>query len=130
MDTLTDRIRVARKRAGLSQTDIAKALRISPAAVNHWEQGFSKNIKLEHFFALASLLKQDPQWLATGKMLPRVRKATAMPLKPDDPSLSREERALLHHVRQMPNSLRKLLLRFARGLNNICASNDKQTIER
>lgn len=130
MNTLTNRIRDARKQAGLSQTDIAKALRISPAAVNHWEQGFSKNIRLEHFFALASLLKQDPQWLATGKVLPRARKTTAMPPKPGDSPLTREERALLHHVRQMPNSLRKLLLRFARGLSNICDSNDKQAIER
>ena len=52
MNKLTDRIRTAREEAGLSQTDVARALRISPSAANQWEQGFSKNIKLEHFFAL------------------------------------------------------------------------------
>ena len=52
MKTLPERIRTAREEAGLSQADVARALRISASAVNQWEQGFSKNIKLEHFFAL------------------------------------------------------------------------------
>ena len=70
MNNLTDRIRAARKQAGLSQADVARALRISVSAVNQWEQGLIKNIKLRHFFALANLLGQDPQWLATGKTFP------------------------------------------------------------
>ena len=61
MNTLTDRIRAARKEAGLSQADVARALHISVSAVNQWEQGPIKNIKLRHFFALANLLGQDPQ---------------------------------------------------------------------
>ena len=73
MNTLTDRIRAAREEAGLSQTDVARALRISASAVNQWEHGFSKNIKLPTFFALARLLGQDPHWLATGKALSGVR---------------------------------------------------------
>lgn len=74
MSTLTDRIRAAREKAGLSQTDVAKALGISASAVNQWEHGFSKNIKLQHFFALARLLGQDPQWLANRQgTLPSAR---------------------------------------------------------
>ena len=74
MNNLTDRIRAARKQAGLTQADVARALRISVSAVNQWEQGLIKNIKLSHFFALANLLGQDPQWLATGKTFPLTRK--------------------------------------------------------
>ena len=83
MNTLTDRIQAARVEAGLSQTDVAKALRISASAVNQWEQGFTKNIKLEHFFALAKLLGQDPRWLATGKAPSRMREIAATPPGPE-----------------------------------------------
>ena len=125
MSTLTDRIRAAREKAGLSQTDVAKALRISPSAVNQWEHGFSKNIKLQHFFALARLLGQDPQWLATGKAHSRARETSSMPPAPDYPSPTSKERALLYYVRQMPNALQKVVLRFLKGLSNGYISHDQ-----
>lgn len=121
MNKLTDRIRAARKEAGLSQAEVAKALRISASAVNQWEQGFSKSIKLEHFFALASLLRQDPQWLATGTVLPYLRRTQTRLPKLDDPPLTREEKALLHQIRQMPSRLRKVLLQFLKGLGDVCS---------
>ena len=125
MNTLTERIRTAREQAGLSQTDVAKALRVSASAVNQWEQGLSKNIKLEHFFALANLLKQDPQWLATGTAFPYMRRTPATPPKQYDSPLTREEKALLHHIRRMPDTLRKVLLKFLRGLRENYVSSDK-----
>ena len=91
MNTLTDRIRTAREEAGLSQTDVARALRISASAVNQWEHGFSKNIKLPTFFALARLLGQDPHWLATGKALSGMRGSAAMPPAPDFPTPTGED---------------------------------------
>ena len=125
MNTLTDRIRAAREEAGLSQTDVARALRISASAVNQWEHGFSKNIKLLNFFALARLLGQDPHWLATGKALSGVRGIAAMPPAPDFPAPTGEERALLHYVRQLPTTLRSVLLRFVRRLCDVYVSFDK-----
>ena len=117
MNTLTERIRVAREQAGLSQAEVAKSLRVSASAVNQWEQGLSKNIKLEHFFALAGLLRQDPQWLATGTVFPYMRRTQATPPKLDDPPLTREEKALLHHVRRLPDTLRRPLLKFIKDLS-------------
>ena len=125
MNKLTDRIRIAREEAGLSQADVAKALRISASAVNQWEQGFSKNIKLEHFFALASLLRQDPQWLATGTVFPYLRRTQTRLSKLDGPPLTREEKALLHQIRQMPDRLRKVLLKFLRVLCDSYVSPDQ-----
>ena len=125
MNKLPDRIRTARKEAGLSQADIARTLHISPSAVNQWEQGFCKSIKLEHFFALASLLRQDPQWLATGTVLPYLRRTQTRLPKLDDTPLTRDEKALLHQIRQMPSSLRKGLLKFLRVLNDTYVSPDK-----
>ena len=125
MNKLTDRIRTAREEAGLSQADVAQALRLSRSAVNQWEQGLSKNIRLSHFFALARLLRQDPQWLATGQVFPRARETAAMPPTPDYPSLTSEERALLHQIRRLPGTLRKTLLKFLRTLGDASVSPDK-----
>ena len=125
MNKLTDRIRAAREEAGLSQADVAKALRLSRSAVNQWEQGLSKNIRLSHFFALARLLRQDPQWLATGQVFPRTREPVVMSPTPDYPSLTSEEKALLHQVRRLPDTLRKTLLKFLRALGDASVSSDK-----
>lgn len=116
MNHLTDRIRATRKQAGLSQADIARALRISVSAVNQWEQGLIKNIKLRHFFALANLLGQDPQWLATGKTFPLTRQQ-AMTTPPRDPALTNEEKLLLHQIRRMDNVPRRMLIKFLRSLD-------------
>ncbi len=108
--SFTERIRAARLQAGLSQADVAKALHVSASAVNQWELGFSKNIKLEHFFALAKLLRQDPQWLATGTAFTPLRQShTTDPLTP-------EEKAILHQIRRLPHMTRKGLLQFLRIL--------------
>ncbi|MDE0404701.1 MAG: helix-turn-helix domain-containing protein [Nitrospira sp.] len=119
MNTLPDRIRTARKEVGLSQADIAKALRISASAVNQWEQGSTKNMKLAHFFALANLLEKDPRWLATG-YAPRWPGKLAQMQKPDQPPLTSEERALLHQMRRIPARLRKVLMLFLKGLGDVC----------
>ena len=126
MNKLTDRIRTAREEAGLSQADVAKALRLSRSAVNQWEQGLSKNIRLSHFFALARLLRQDPQWLATGQVFPRAREPVVMSPTPDYPALTSEEKALLHQIRRLPGTSRKKgLLKFLRALGDVAVSPDK-----
>ena len=124
MNKLAERIRAAREEAGLSQADVAKALCLSRSAVNQWEQGLSKNIRLSHFFTLARLLRQDPQWLATGQVFPRAREPVVMSPTPDYPSLTSEEKALLHQIRRLPGTLRKGLLKFLRALDNVAVSPD------
>lgn len=125
MNHLTDRIRAARKQAGLSQADIARALRISVSAVNQWEQGLIKNIKLRHFFALANLLGHDPQWLATGKTFPLTRQqALTSPLS-DDPALTNEEKLLLHQLRRLDTTPRKMLIKFLRALDDTYIGSDQ-----
>ena len=125
MTTLTERIRAAREDAGLSQADVAKALRISASAVNQWEQGLTKNMKLNNFFALANLLGQDARWLATGKTPHRAREPIVTSPTPNHPVLTSEEKALLHHIRRLPVKLRKVLLKFIRGLGDISISPDQ-----
>ena len=124
MTNLTDRIRAARKQAGLTQAEVARALRISVSAVNQWEQGLIKNIKLCHFFAFANLLGQDPQWLATGKTFsPSFKPASTSPLS-NEPALTNEEKILLHQVRRLNATPRKMLIKFLRALNDTYSGSD------
>ena len=48
-----------------------------------------------------------------------------MPPAPDFPTPTGEERALLHYVRQLPTTLRSVLLRFVRRLCDVHVSFDK-----
>lgn len=125
MNNLTDRIRAARKQAALSQADVARALHISVSAVNQWEQGLIKNIKLRHFFALANLLGQDPQWLATGKTFPLTRKAALTSPLSDNPALTNEEKILLHQIRRLDTTPRKMLIKFLRALDDTYSGADR-----
>lgn len=121
MNTLAERLQFARKQAGLSQTEVAKSLHVSASAVNQWEQGLSKNIKLEHFFSLARLLGQDPQWLATGTVFPSKRRRPAPPNGQPVAALNAEEKALLHHFRQLPARLRRQLNNVFRSLSGLAS---------
>ena len=126
MNKLTDRIRTAREDAGLSQADVANGRCTSRVLrSNQWEQGLSKTIRLSHFFALARLLRQDPQWLATGQVFPRSREPSVLSPAPDSPSLTSEEKSLLHQIRRLPDTLRKTLLKFLRALGDASVSPDK-----
>ncbi len=122
VNTLANRIHTARKQAGLTQAEVARVLRVSASAVNQWETGLSKNIKLEHFFLLAELLKQDAQWLATGTVFPARYRIAAQPPQnypAEAACLGRQEKALLHHFRRLPPTLQKHLLKFVRGLGGL-----------
>lgn len=65
--TLADRIRTARRAAGLSQAQLGKAVGISRAAISLWESGDTKNLKGANLLKAARALGVSPDWLETGK---------------------------------------------------------------
>lgn len=67
MDTLAIRIKRTREKRGMKPQDLADAAGVSRAAVVLWENGQTKNIRLEHLFAAAHALKVQPEWLAIGR---------------------------------------------------------------
>lgn len=66
MSTLQARLEQAMKHAKVKQADLAKACKISTAAVTKWFGGTAKNLKMEHLFAVADLCQVEPRWLGTG----------------------------------------------------------------
>lgn len=61
-----DRIRTARKAAGLNMKSVASALGVSVPAVSHWEIG-DNLVSLELLAPLAGLIKADVRYLLTGE---------------------------------------------------------------
>jgi transcriptional regulator with XRE-family HTH domain len=62
-----DRIRLARRHAGLSQARLAEAIGVQRSAVSHWESPQGKNPSVDHLRAVAMVAKVAFEWLATGR---------------------------------------------------------------
>ena len=62
-----DRIRLARRHAGLSQAKLAEAIGVQRSAVSHWESPQGKNPSVDHLRAVAMVAGVTFEWLATGR---------------------------------------------------------------
>ncbi len=68
IETLPERIGLARKRAKLTRSAVAKKMEVHPSQVTRWEAGERKEgIELATVLRLAKALGCDPAWLATDK---------------------------------------------------------------
>lgn len=84
MLTLGERIKVARLRAGVTKSALAKAVGLSPSAVTQWENGDTKALKSASLLAAANVLKVNYDWLATGKGEARGAPAETISLTPEE----------------------------------------------
>lgn len=66
MDTIRQRIRARRMQLGLSQQQVADALRVTYQAVQKWEKVEGSAPKRARMQALANLLQTTVAWLETG----------------------------------------------------------------
>src|SRR5690606_23242866 len=67
MKSMSERIKYARTKAGLTQSDLAKWCGISRAAVSQWEAGSTKSPTSQNIFQIAKATGFNPEWLSTGK---------------------------------------------------------------
>lgn len=64
---LKDRIAIARKRARITQSQLAKRVGISRQAILQWEKGDTKSIDGANAARAAHAMNVDPLWLTTGE---------------------------------------------------------------
>lgn len=76
MDTLKDRLKQARKRAGLTQSELAERAGIKQSSVSEIERGLSRSSA--HLIKLAQACNVDPVWLAEGSPEQREKLDKAM----------------------------------------------------
>lgn len=62
-----ERIRLARRVAGLSQSQLAEAVGVQRSAVSHWEAPMGKNPSVSHMRQIALVTGIQFEWLATGR---------------------------------------------------------------
>jgi transcriptional regulator with XRE-family HTH domain len=62
-----ERIRFARRTAGLSQNQLAQSVGVQRSAVSHWEAPHGKNPSVSHLRQVALVTGLQFEWLATGR---------------------------------------------------------------
>lgn len=96
MNTIAERIISARKAKNLNQSELARALKVTPQAVQSWEVGKSqpKGPRIE---ALANILGVSVQYLITGMEAQRTQSITDKfsGLFLDEPTESQKQQARL-----------------------------------
>jgi transcriptional regulator with XRE-family HTH domain len=65
--TAQQRIRLARRHAAMSQTQLAQAVGVQRSAVSHWEAPQGKNPSVKHMREIAMATGVQFEWLATGR---------------------------------------------------------------
>ena len=65
--TQQERIRLARRALGMSQTQLAQAVGVQRSAVSHWEAPLGKNPSVSHMREIALVTGIQFEWLATGR---------------------------------------------------------------
>lgn len=117
--TPQERIRLARRTAGLSQNQLALSVGVQRSAVSHWEAPHGKNPSVSHLRQVALVTGLQFEWLATGRGDMSLSKdaqldsiATAEALLVEDPL----EFRLLHAFRDAPLRARLSLLEVMESL--------------
>lgn len=123
------RIRLARRHAGLSQAALATAVGVHRSAVSHWEANQGKLPSMHHLQQLALVTGVQFEWLATGRGKMNLSAdaefesvAAADALLVDDPL----ELRLLHAFREAPLRSRAPLVEIAEHLASLRTGRNRQ----
>lgn len=114
---LSDRIRLARRDAGLSQTALAAQAEVTPSAVAQWEHSARTQPALSHLLRIAEVTGVGVEWLLTGKGS-RKKRASATPaehsaIRLDAYAHTLQEESLLVRFRELSVRRRALLIALA-----------------
>ena len=110
-----DRIRMARRSAGLSQSKAAQALNVDRGTVGHWERGAGHRPTSGNLMQLAVLMAVSYEWLATGRGSMQLSSDEVPAVRLDCFAQSDDEEALLLAFRKLPAHRRKAVVDLARS---------------
>ena len=114
--TLAERVRLARRKAGLSQEALAARLGIRRAAITQWEHPEGTQPSMVNLRQAACEMRVAFEWLATGRgaMHPEVEEVPAFAM--DCIARGADEEALLAYYRALSGRQREALSMFLRAL--------------
>lgn len=109
---LNARIRFARRRAKLTQAELATLLTVGRSAVANWECTNDTSPSTQRLAAVAAVTQVSFEWLATGRGQPSFDELDSIPavdaLLVDDPA----ERQLVEAYRSCSAPVRQVLFQF------------------
>lgn len=73
MKSLAERLVFARGRAGLSQSQLARAVKVSASAINQVEKGHTKSLRATTAQAIERATGVSARWLLTGRGEPAAK---------------------------------------------------------
>lgn len=110
---IADRIREARRMAGVTQTQAACALGVHRGTLGHWERGEGHRPTSKNLERLAEAFDVNYEWLATGRGLARGLPLDAIPaVRLDCFAHSEEEERLLEAFRKLAPERQRAVLKL------------------
>lgn len=102
--TTGERIKAARKAAGLTQTELADKIGVKYSAIHKYESGMIVNLKRETISSIAKALDVKPSWLMC------IDEEKQDTVKKTISALSDEERILIELFRKLPEDQHQYFL--------------------
>lgn len=113
---LADRIRMARRACGLSQSKIAGLLFVHRGTVGHWERGSGHQPTSFNLQQLSVVMEVSYEWLATGRGAMQLSSEEVSAVRLDCFAQSEAEEQLLLAFRMVPERRRLAVMDYAQSL--------------
>lgn len=117
---MQERIRRARRKAGLSQAGLADVVKVRRSAVSNWESANDVMPSMQNLLAVARACDVSIEWLGTGRGGMSTDPEAMADIPTADAELvdAHEERELLAAYRNLPRRSQHLLMELAQALRS------------
>ncbi|HWS77541.1 MAG TPA: helix-turn-helix transcriptional regulator [Thermomonas sp.] len=115
---MQERIRRARRKAGLSQAALAERVKVQRSAVSNWESASDVQPSMQNMVAIARACGVAIEWLGTGRggMSKDPEALADIPTADAELVDAHEERELLAAYRNLPRRSQHLVMELAKAL--------------
>lgn len=117
---MQERIRRARRKAGLSQAGLADVVKVQRSAVSNWESANDVMPTMQNLVSIARACGVSIEWLGTGRGGMSTDPEALADIPTADAELvdAHEERELLAAYRNLPRRSQHLLMELAQALQS------------
>ena len=117
---MQERIRRARRRAGLSQAGLAELVNVRRSAVSNWESANEVLPSMQNLLSIAKACRVSLEWLGTGRggISPDPEALADVPTANAELVDAEEERTLLAGFRNLPRRSQLLVLDLVETLQS------------
>ena len=115
---MQERIRRARRKAGLSQAALADLVKVRRSAVSNWESAKNVLPSMQNLVAIAQACRVSIEWLGTGRggMTSDPEALADIPTADAELVDAHEERELLAAFRNLPRRSQQLVMELTETL--------------